>query len=289
RIELLQHSLKQHDTIDVQVETQVGAAETRSLVIDGTTMLDGESDAIRQLGINQWWPRVDAVIGGIQPEGAAAKAGLHIGDQITQINETPIANWREFVLFVRESPGAELDLEVIREGESKSLLLIPGEKVVEGSTIGFIGVWETLSQEEAQKARVVVSYPPFEALMRGINQTWNMSVLTLRMLWKLVVGEASLDNISGPISIAKYAGQSASVGLDHYLNFLALISISLAVLNLLPIPLLDGGHLLYYLIEIVIGKPLPERVQVLGQQFGLMVLGSLMLLAFYNDIWRLVG
>jgi len=113
--------------------------------------------------------------------------------------------------------------------------------------------------------------------------------LTLRMLWKLIVGEASLDNISGPISIAQYAGQSASVGIDHYLKFLALISISLGVLNLLPIPLLDGGHLLFYVFEILTGKPLSERVQVMGQQIGLVLLGSLMLLAFYNDIWRLVG
>lgn len=289
RIELLQHSLKRHDNIDVQVETLVGAAETRTLEINGTTMLDGETDAIRQLGINQWWPRVDAVIGGIQPGGAASEAGLLIGDQIMSIGETPVTSWRDFVLLVRESPGVELNLDVLREGENMQVLLIPGEKAVDGGTIGFIGVWETLSQEAAQKARVVVSYPPFDALKRGINQTWNMSALTLRMLWKLLVGEASLDNISGPISIAKYAGQSASVGLDHYLNFLALISISLAVLNLLPIPLLDGGHLLYYLIEIVTGRPLSERIQVLGQQFGLVVLGSLMLLAFYNDIWRLVG
>ena len=115
-----------------------------------------------------------------------------------------------------------------------------------------------------------------------------MSALTLRMLQKLLVGQASIDNISGPISIAKFAGQSASVGLDHYLNFIALISISLAVLNLLPIPLLDGGHLLYYACEIVFRRPLSDRVQALGQQVGIMVLGALMMLAFYNDIWRLL-
>lgn len=289
RIELLQHSLKHNDSIDVQVETLVGAMETRTLQITGTSMLDGKTDAIRQLGINQWWPRVDAILGGIQPGGAASEAGLHIGDKIVKINDAEITTWREFVLVVRDNPGVELSLEVIRAGEPTPITLIPGTREVDGKTIGFIGVWETLSQEASQKARVVVSYPPLEALQRGIVQTWNMSALTLRMLWKLIVGEASLDNISGPISIAKYAGQSASVGLDHYLNFLALISISLAVLNLLPIPLLDGGHLLYYLVEIVTGKPLTERIQVLGQQFGLVVLGSLMLLAFYNDIWRLVG
>ena len=115
-----------------------------------------------------------------------------------------------------------------------------------------------------------------------------MSVLTVRMLGKLLVGQASLDNISGPISIAQVAGQSASIGIDHYINFLALISISLGVLNLLPVPILDGGHLLYFAAEAVRGKPLSERTQVLGQQFGIAVLGGLMFLAFYNDIWRLL-
>jgi len=289
RIELLQHSLQQRDSIDVQVETQAGIAETRTLVISSTSMLDSKNDAVRQLGINQWWPRVDPVIGGIQPDGAASAAGLLMGDRVTHINEVPVATWRDFVRLIRENPAQELSVGLMREGEPARALLIPAEKQDQGQTIGFIGVWETQSQELAQKVRIVVSYPPLKALIRGVRQTWDMTTLTLRMLWKLIVGEASLDNISGPISIAKYAGQSASIGIDHYLNFLALISISLAVLNLLPIPMLDGGHLMYYLIEIVTGKPLSERVQMLGQQLGLVLLGGLMLLAFYNDIWRLVG
>ncbi|MBX2824834.1 MAG: RIP metalloprotease RseP [Gammaproteobacteria bacterium] len=289
RIELLQHSLKQHDTIDVQVETQAGTTETRTLTIADSMLLDAETDAVQQLGINQWWPRVDPVIGGIQPGGAASEAGLLIGDRVIQVNEVPIATWRDFVVIVRENPAQELELELEREGQPARALLVPGEKAVDSGKIGFIGVWETQSAELLPKARVVVSYPPLEALTRAFSQTWAMSTLTLRMLWKLLVGEASLDNISGPISIAQYAGQSASVGIDHYLNFLALISISLGVLNLLPIPLLDGGHLLYYLIEILSGKPLSERIQIMGQQVGLVLLGSLMLLAFYNDIWRLVG
>ena len=114
-----------------------------------------------------------------------------------------------------------------------------------------------------------------------------MSVLTVRMMGKLLMGQASLDNISGPISIAQYAGQSASIGIDHYINFIALISISLAVLNLLPIPMLDGGHLVYFAAEALLGKPVSERVQIWGQQVGIVLLGSLMFLAFYNDIWRL--
>ena len=156
-------------------------------------------------------------------------------------------------------------------------------------TIGRIGIVETEAQGLAERAEVVVSEPPLEAFAGAVARTWNMSVLTLRMLGKLIVGEASLDNVSGPITIAQFAGQSASVGIDHYINFIALISISLAVLNLLPVPMLDGGHLLYFAIEAVRGRPLSERAQIVGQQIGIVALGGLMFLAFYNDIGRLLG
>ena len=134
-----------------------------------------------------------------------------------------------------------------------------------------------------------MKYPPVAALGEALQRTWNMSVLTVRMMGKLVLGQASLDNISGPISIAQFAGQSASIGIDHYINFIALISISLAVLNLLPIPMLDGGHLMYFAAEAVRGKPVSERVQIWGQQLGIVLLGGLMFLAFYNDILRVAS
>ena len=147
--------------------------------------------------------------------------------------------------------------------------IVPEPVVAGESTVGRIGVIETASQGMMDKARVTVQEAPLAALGGAVSRTWDMSVLTLRMLGKLVVGQASLDNISGPISIAQYAGQSASVGPAHYINFIALISISLAVLNLLPIPMLDGGHLLYFALEAVRGKPVSERVQIIGQQvFG---------------------
>ena len=289
RLELLDHALKQKQQIAVKVLTEQGVEETRNLDISKAVVLDAETDAVRKLGINPWWPRVEPIIGGIQSDGAAAQAGLLIGDKVIRINELPVPTWGDMVSIVQNSAGVELELEIERNGESERIVLVPRSREVEDRTIGFIGAWETLSAEQIEDARVVVRYSMIEAVGRAIGQTWDMSVLTLRMLWKLLTGQASLDNISGPISIAQYAGQSASVGIDHYLNFLALISVSLAILNLLPIPLLDGGHLLYYCIEIVTGKPLSERVQIMGQQIGLVLLGSLMLLAFYNDIWRLLG
>ena len=244
---------------------------------------------VGSLGFEQWWPRVPAVIGGLQPDGAALAAGLEIGDRVVSVDGVAVETWRDWVLLVRASPDKTLSLVVERNAQTIPLALTPGTRDNgNGEVIGFVGAWETLSFEEAQKARVTVSYPPVESFIRGIQRTWEMSVLTLRMLKKLIIGEASLENISGPISIAQFAGQSASVGIDHYLNFIALISISLAVLNLLPIPMLDGGHLLFYAYEVVFRRPLPERAQLLGQQIGILLLAGLMALAFYNDIWRLL-
>ncbi len=290
RIALLQNALEQRsDKVLIEVDSASGERLTRTLQIDSAAMLETSGDAVQELGISQWWPKVTPVIGGLQPDGAATQSGFQIGDLIVQANDEKIETWRAWVLAVRANPGQEMAVDILRDGNPMQILLTPGSKTAGGETFGFIGAWETQSAEQVNKIRVVVSYPLLESLQRGFQRTWDMSVLTLRMMVKLVTGQASLENISGPISIAKFAGQSASVGLDHYLNFLAIISISLGVLNLLPIPLLDGGHLLYYFIEILTGKPLPERVQMMGQQLGLMLLGGLMLLAFYNDIWRLAG
>lgn len=292
RIALLQHALEtgkpdQRDII-FEVETAAGALAERRLAIDTRTFLKGEADVVGALGFEQWWPRVPAVIGGLQPDGAALAAGLEVGDHIISADEVSIETWRDWVLLVRANPAETLSLQVERDGQTRAIELTPRERDNgNGEVIGFIGAWETMSFEEAQKARVTVSYPPVESFIKGIQRTWEMSLLTLRMLKKLVIGQASLENISGPISIAQFAGQSASIGIDHYLNFIALISISLAVLNLLPIPMLDGGHLLFYSYEVVFRRPLPERAQLLGQQIGILLLAGLMALAFYNDIWRL--
>lgn len=292
RIALLKHVLdgsrEDQRSVLFKVETIDGQREERRLSVDGRTILKGEADIVGSLGFEQWWPRVPPVIGGLQDDGAALAAGLQIGDQIVSSNGAAVDTWRDWVLLVRASAGQSLAIEVLRDGELTPLTLVPGVRDVPGSEpIGFIGAWETSSFEQAQKARVTVSYPPFESLLKGLQRTWEMSVLTLKMLKKLLIGQASLENISGPISIAQFAGQSASIGLDHYLNFIALISISLAVLNLLPIPMLDGGHLLYYAFEVIFRRPVPDRVQLIGQQLGILILGSLMALAFYNDIWRL--
>ena len=188
---------------------------------------------------------------------------------------------------VQPNAGVPLEIEVERDGQLMQLTLTPEAAQVGDRTVGRVGIMETQSQALADRSRVTVKHPPVGAFIEALKRTWGMSVLTVRMMGKLLMGQASLDNISGPISIAQYAGQSASIGIDHYINFIALISISLAVLNLLPIPMLDGGHLVYFAAEALLGKPVSERVQIWGQQVGIVLLGSLMFLAFYNDIWRL--
>lgn len=289
RVALLQAALKDEAQVDIDVQTAAGERVLRQLSMPSAQVLEAGEDAIDTLGFGVWWPRVEPRAGEVLPDSAAARGGLQSGDLVLAIDDEPIDEWRELVQRVQASPEQALRFDVLRGAENLSLEVTPDAVALGDSQIGRIGVRETAAAGVYDKARVTVQLPVGEALFAAFKQTWDMSVLTLRMLGKLLVGQASLDNISGPISIAQYAGQSASVGPSHYLNFIALISISLAVLNLLPIPMLDGGHLLYFLCEAVRGKPLSERVQGFGQQIGIIMLGGLMFLAFYNDIWRLMA
>jgi regulator of sigma E protease len=177
----------------------------------------------------------------------------------------------------------------MREGTEMVLTVTPEAKTEGGRTIGRIGVTPHIDEAETRKLITEVSYGPVAAIGHAAQRTWEVSVFTLKMLGRMIVGDVSLKNLSGPITIADYAGQSAQLGWLAYLSFLALISISLGVLNLLPVPLLDGGHLMYYVAEIVKGSPVSERVMEMGQQVGMVLLFSLMAFALYNDINRLFG
>lgn len=289
RLELLDSGLNSDRPTLIEVETADGRKATRELLLADTAILKESGDPIERMGFTAWFPEIEPIIGTVLPDGAAAEAGLQPGDRILSIDDEPIADWREFVAKVQPSANTELQLLVQRGDASLSLAVTPQPVDIGNNTIGRIGVSENQSASLFEKVRVTVQYSPIAALGKALERTWEMTKLMLSMLVKLVVGQASLDNISGPISIAQYAGQSASVGIDHYINFIAMISISLAVLNLLPIPMLDGGHLMYFAIEAVTRKPVSERVQLIGQQLGLFLLGGLMFLAFYNDIFRLLG
>ncbi len=291
RVAVLDQMLDKSEEVAFEVETQSGETTTRTLKLDHKALLASQGDVIANLGFQQWWPDVDPVLGGVQPDGAAAAAGLQIGDIIVSTDGQPVPTWRDWVGMIRSSPGVALELQIERNGALQTLELTPGSRDLgDGEPVGFIGAWETLSQSVIDdKVRIVERYSVGDALHRAFVRTWEMMSLTVQMIGKLVMGQASVENISGPISIAQFAGQSASVGIDHYLSFLALISISLGVLNLLPIPMLDGGHLMYYFTEVVTGKPVSERIQLYGQQLGLLLLAGLMTLAFYNDIVRIIS
>ena len=220
-------------------------------------------------------------------DSAGYKAGLRVGDRLLSAEGQPIANRSEFISLVRGSPGRDLNLEVER-GSQRLSMVVPVPKVTEqGRSIGQIGI------SLGEGAR---SWPPglmethrlgpFSALQAGVAKTWEMSALTVQMLWRMLTGQVSAKNISGVVSIAEFAGVSASIGFLAYLDFLAIISVSLGVLNLMPVPLLDGGQVVYQAVEAVKGSPMSERAQLFGQQIGIALLVVLMSLAFYNDISR---
>jgi len=241
------------------------------------------------LGLSLARPKIPPVVDQVVSGSPAEAAGLQPGDRIVAVDGEPIDDWIAFARYVRERPGQRVRLTVERGGEHVELTVIP-EAVSSGDgKVGRIGaaVEPPPALDPAWTAEE--HYGPLAAVGRALHKTWSMSVLTLEMLWKMVVGQASLENISGPISIAQYAGQSAQIGLVPFLSFLAVISISLGVLNLLPIPVLDGGHLLYFFIEALRGRPLSEEAQLTGQKIGMALLLALMMLAFYNDLARLFG
>ncbi len=287
RLELLDASLHVSEPALIEVETASGSRTTRELKLAGLDVLKESGDPVAKMGFSAWYPEIEPVIGTVIADGAAASAGMLAGDRVLSIDGENISSWVDFVNAVRPSADKPLALVVDRDGQQIELNITPAAVEVNGETIGRVGVSENQSAELFEKVRTTVQYPLGTAFIKAIQRTWDMTRLTLSMLAKLVTGQASLDNISGPISIAQFAGQSASIGIDHYINFIAMISISLAVLNLLPIPMLDGGHLVYFAVEAITRKPVSERIQIVGQQFGLVLLGGLMFLAFYNDIWRL--
>ncbi len=248
-----------------------------------------EKDPLRPLGLMLFRPRLPAVVGSVQPGSVADLAGIRAGDRVRAIDGKPIDEWAELAAMARDAPGRKLQFEIERDGGRVSIAVAPRLVEEGGRKLGRLGLLVRDGQGEAFEMTTVVSYGPLESAWRALAQTWDTSILSLRMMGRMLTGELSWKNLSGPVTIADYAGQSARLGPSYYLRFLALISISLGVLNLLPIPVLDGGHLMYYLVEFFKGGPVSERALEIGQQIGFALLALLMAFAFYNDINRLVS
>jgi len=241
------------------------------------------------LGITPDRPRIPPRIGAVEAGAPAARAGLRSGDLVLEAGGRPVEDWAAWVQFVRERPGESFSVLVERDGARRSLTLTP-EAVRDGeATIGRIGTGVAGVEEVLDRYYVSERLGPLDALLEGARKTADVSLLTLRMFWRMLTGEVSLQNLSGPISIGQFAGVAAERGVSDFLYFLGVVSVSLGILNLLPVPLLDGGHLLYYAAEFVRGRPLSEEVQYAGQRLGIALLVGLMGLAFYNDILRLLG
>lgn len=275
--------------VEITQRTPEGNVEKRFLDLSDTGSLLSEGNVLTNIGLKPWRPTIDAVFGKLIETGSAARAGLKPGDQILRVNGEPIANWEQLVLQIRSHPGKSLSLDVLRAGTELRYTLVPDPVEDRGETIGRIGAMPEIDQAQMDAMRVTVRYGVFTAVAKGAQRTWDMSLLTVRVMWKMLTGQASLKNISGPLTIAEYAGVSALIGVAAFLSFLGIVSVSLGVLNLLPIPILDGGHLLFYFIEVLKGGPVSEATEAVGQRIGLAFLGGLMFLAFFNDISRLLS
>jgi len=270
------------------------SGDARDLLLDlGQVRVDDltRGQFFETLGLEPLRPTIPAKIGTIVAGGAAERGGLQGGDRVVAANGAAVENWGAFVSLVRARPGQVLELTVERDGVRRVLSIIPEAVEVEGqdAPIGRIGAGVAQPDEALDRFYITQRLGPLEALAGGVSRTIDVSLLTVRMMWRMLLLEVSVKNLSGPISIAEYAGASAQVGITRFLEFLAIVSVSLGVLNLLPVPLLDGGHLLYYLAELVRGRPLSEEVQFAGQRLGIALLIGLMGLAFYNDLSRVFG
>ncbi|HFD91821.1 MAG TPA: RIP metalloprotease RseP [Gammaproteobacteria bacterium] len=270
--------------IRVEVRDEPGKEQLR--ILDLNLLPEGvdKSNVVENLGFQRYMPAIPPVIGGLEAGGAAEQAGLQPGDHILSADGTPIKEWRQWVDVVREHPGQVMQVEVEREGRVLQVELKPAEVQTEEGTFGRIGAAVDYPEEMVRELEAVERHSIGGSLVMAAHRTWDMTILTGRMLWEMIAGDVAITNIGGPISIAQYAGYSASIGFISFIGFLALISISLGVLNLLPIPILDGGHLLYYVIEFFKGSPVSEATQAMGQRVGIVILLGVMVLAFYNDL-----
>jgi regulator of sigma E protease len=276
--------------VTIAVTTADSVPAVRTLPGEALAPLDPGRGFLSMVGLRSATPSLPPVLGEVVPNQPAAEAGLRAGDTVLAVDGEPIERWLELVDAVQARPGVSTTLRILRDGIAQSVTLTPTSATLDdGIEVGRIGAGPAVPEELFADYEVVVRYGPVEGLVEALRRVGDLSAMTLRIAGRMLVGSASVENLSSPIGIADAAGKTASFGIEPYLEFLALLSVSLGLLNLLPIPVLDGGHLLYFAFEAVLGRPLPEEVQAYGQRLGLFLILSLMTLAFYVDLARFFG
>ena len=274
-------TIRKQSADNIITDVQLDLSDTKALLDEGSSL--------EKIGVQPWQPALAARLGKFTADSAARQQGLREGDTILSVNGEVVTGWTHWVELVQAHPNMRMDLQILRGADRLSMRLTPAAHAIEGKQTGKIGAYPWLDEAEMKKRRITLQEDVFSAFAKGVAKTLDMSVLTVKLLGRLITGEASVKNISGPIAIAEYAGVSAQLGLATFLSTLAIISISIGILNLLPVPILDGGHIMYCLVELVKGSPVSEAAQLTGQKVGVFMLAGLMSLAFYNDFQRLFG
>ncbi|MFA0458644.1 RIP metalloprotease RseP [Vibrio breoganii] len=273
-------------TVTVTSPEEVGQEQTFVVDLNGWNFDPEKESAMGTLGFRPYSPEIFLTFAHVQEGGAADEAGLKVGDTVLSVNGNSVSEWQDFASHIRDNPGLPLQLEVNRDGMTVPITLTPGVRETREGDMGFAGVSPEVG-EWPEEYRFDLRFGPVESVGKAIEKTKQVISLTLSMLKKLVVGDVGLNNLSGPISIAKGAGATADYGIAYFLGFLALISINLGIINLVPLPILDGGHLLFFAVEAVIRRPVPEKIQEMGYRVGGAIVFALMSIAILNDFMRL--
>jgi regulator of sigma E protease len=271
------------------VHARTGEARTVTLAVVNSAerrRLTEPAELFKGLGFEFWEPTVPAVLGRVLPDGPAARAGLKPGDEITAVNGEPVRNFHDVIARIAGRPGEAIVVRYLRGGAQFDARMSVASERVDGKLVGRIRVSSASAVKLPDSLLIHTDLSPLASLGRAATEAENMTVLQARLFWRMLIGQVSLKNLSGPLSIAEYAGDSAQAGVAPFLGFLVLISLSLGFLNLLPVPILDGGQIVFQLVEWLQGTPLSERTQVLGQQVGIALLVLLMGVALFNDIAR---
>lgn len=282
---LLEESLE-NKSVTIEALNRDNELHVHTLSFAGISS-DPEIDILEKVGLGMFKPNIPAIIGDILPNSAAEKAEFKANDKILSINGVDTQDWEKVVTTVRENPNQSLQVKIERGQELRTITVVPEQMMENNQAIGRLGASVKLDQKILDEFLIKTHYSPLQSLQKAIFKTWDTAIFSLKMLGKMVTGQVSIKGISGPVTIATFAGESANLGLSTFLSFLALVSISIGVLNLLPIPVLDGGHLMYYIVEILKGSPVSDQAMLVGQKIGFVLLGLLMTIAIFNDFNRL--